>query len=137
MTLQPPEATFHKVIKGPTVAVSVGLHALMLAIWAGMLLFMAPRFHGMFADLGAPLPWVTLLVLNVAQAIRQLWPLFALLAVGVLALDATLMSLIGKKVRFIGALGWNAMVMILLALGAVATLAAMYLPLFTAVGMLE
>jgi len=133
MSMEPTVASIHKVIRGPTVAVSVAIHALMLAIWAGMLLFMAPRFQGIYADLGATLPWITQFVLSLAHTVRGLWPLFALLALGLLALDAWLMSLIGKKIKFLGALGWNTMMMILLAAGAVMTLLAMYVPIFTAI----
>jgi type II secretory pathway component PulF len=136
MSLEPTVDSLHKVIRGPTVVVSVAIHALMLAIWAGMLLFMAPRFQGMFADLDATLPWISRFVLALAGTVRRWWPLFGLLAVGLLALDAWLMSLIGKKIKFLGALGWNTMMMILLAAGAVVTLMAMYLPIFTAVGAL-
>lgn len=133
MPMEPTVASIHKVIRGPTVAVSVAIHALMLAIWAGMLLFMAPRFQGIFADLGATLPWITQFVLGLAGTVRRLWPLFAVLALGLLALDAWLMSLIGKKIKFLGALGWNTMMMILLAAGAVVTLLAMYVPIITMV----
>ncbi len=129
----PSESQLSRVIRGPTVAVSVCIHAAMGAIWVGMLLFMAPRFAGMFANLGAELPVVTRAVLSLAQTMRQLWPLLAVVGVALLALDAYLMTLIGKKIRFLGALGWNSMVMIVLAALALATLLAMYLPVFTAV----
>jgi type IV pilus assembly protein PilC len=64
----------------PAMLVSVGL-----SIFVMLLLFVVPRFAGLFATLDAPLPASTAVLLNISAAFRAYWWLVAVLAAGAVA----------------------------------------------------
>jgi len=79
----------------PCVLISVGL-----SIFVMLLLFVIPRFAGLFKTMDVPLPSSTALLLHASDALRGYWWLFLLLVAGaVVAVVAGLRTPRGRSVR--------------------------------------
>ena len=120
--------------KAPSVVGSVMMSAaafitlILGAALLGVLLFVVPHFQESFKDFGTELPFVTACVFKVSWVLRGHWALSALGACVAIAVLATPVVLLENERK---ALLWSYIVgaWILLALGAIAVVFGMYLPL--------
>jgi hypothetical protein len=108
-----------------------------LAGLAYLLLVFVPHFETMFADMGASLPWATVLVLDLARSLRTAWllwlPVLALAWLGNCLVQILLARFGGWLWCLLLGLVESALLLCL----PVLAFAALYLPIFAMAGAIE
>lgn len=108
-----------------------------LAILAWVLLVFTPTFEAMFADMGASLPWATVLVLDLARSLRTGWflwlPVTALAWLG----NCLLQILIARFGGWLWCLLLGIVESALLIFVPILAVAALYLPIFAMAGAIQ
>ncbi len=115
----------------------VGIHALLVLVTLGELLFWVPAFEAMLAEFGMALPIPTQMTITASRSLRGLWflwfPVLALCG----ALDLAHLALLARARRWFWALVLGLFEVVPLLLVPALVALSLYLPIFTMAGAIE